>query len=159
MAGPQPFQPSTMAGAQSVQPSSGAWLVIIRWQPSAAPATRTNGCALAAPGLAGRLPLAAIELSPAMALEDGWLQSLCPSHSRWLKWLKWLSPSHLTQDGCDVASSAKRAHLEAGGNRYGCGSASPAMSTKDGCRVCVAAIGLEDVAALQLAQPSLGRWL
>ena len=45
----------------------------------------------------------------------GWLQSLCPSHSRWLKWLKWLSPSHLTQDGCDVASSAKRAHLEAGG--------------------------------------------
>ena len=45
----------------------------------------------------------------------GWLQSLCPSHSRWLKWLKWLSPSHLTQDGCDEASSAKRAHLEAGG--------------------------------------------
>ena len=42
----------------------------------------------------------------------GWLQSLCPSHSRWLKWL---SPSHLTQDGCDVARSAKRAHLEAGG--------------------------------------------
>ena len=32
-----------------------------------------------------------------------------------------------------------------------------AMSTKDGCRVCVAAIGLEDVAALQLAQPSLGK--
>ena len=71
MAGGQPFQPSTMAGAQSVQPSSGAWLVIIRWQPSAYPATRTNGCALAAPGLVGRLPLAAIELSPAMALEDG----------------------------------------------------------------------------------------
>ena len=39
----------------------------------------------------------------------GWLQSLCPSHSRWLKWLKWLSPSHLTQDGCDIASSAMRA--------------------------------------------------
>ena len=97
--------------------SSGAWLVIIRWQPSAAPATRTNGCALAATGLAGRLPLAAIELSPAMALEDGCNLCLCPSHSRWLKWLKWLSPSHLSQDGCDVASSAKRAHLEAGGNR------------------------------------------
>ena len=31
------------------------------------------------------------------------------------------------------------------------------MSTKDGCRVCVAAIGLKDVAALQLAQPSLGK--
>ena len=31
------------------------------------------------------------------------------------------------------------------------------MSTKeDGCRVCIAAIRLEDVAALQLAQPSLG---
>ena len=30
------------------------------------------------------------------------------------------------------------------------------MSTKDG-RVCVAAIGLKDVAALQLAQPSLGK--
>jgi len=38
------------------------------------------------------------------------------------------------------------------GGRYGCGSASPAMSTKDGSRVCVAAIRLEDVAALQLAQ-------
>ena len=62
---------STMAGAQPVQPSSGAWLVIIRWQPSATPATRTNGCALVAPGLAGRLPSAAIELSPAMALEEG----------------------------------------------------------------------------------------
>ena len=37
---------------------AGAWLVIIRWQPSAAPATRTNGCALAAPGLAGRLSAA-----------------------------------------------------------------------------------------------------
>ena len=35
------------------------------------PATRTNGCALVAPGLAGRLPSAAIELPPAMALEDG----------------------------------------------------------------------------------------
>ena len=31
------------------------------------------------------------------------------------------------------------------------------MSTKDGCRVCVAAIGLEAMAALQLAQPSLGK--
>ena len=39
----------------------------------------------------------------------------------------------------------------------GCGSASPDMSTKDGCCVCVAAIGLKDVAALQLAQPSLGK--
>ena len=60
MAGGQPFQPSTMAGAQSVQPSSGAWLVIIRWQPSTSPATRTNGCALVAPGLAGRMPSAAV---------------------------------------------------------------------------------------------------
>ena len=33
----------------------------------------------------------------------------------------------------------------------------PAMSTKDGCHVCVAAIGLKDVAALELAQPSLGK--
>ena len=44
-----------------------------RWQQSAAPATRTNGCASVAPGLAGQLPSAAIELPPAshVALEDG----------------------------------------------------------------------------------------
>ena len=28
---------------------------------------------------------------------------------------------------------------------------------RNGCRVCIAAITLEDVAALQLAQPSLGK--
>ena len=41
-----------------------------------------------------------------------WLQSLCSSHSRWLQWL-W--PSHLTQNGCDIASSAMRARPGAGG--------------------------------------------
>ena len=104
-----------MAGAQSVQPSSGAWLVIIRWQPSASPATRTNGCALVAPGLAGRLPSAAIiELPPAMALEEG-----CNLYDAAIvdgvEMAEMAAPSHLSQDGYDVASSAKRAHLEAGG--------------------------------------------
>ena len=49
---------------------------------------------------------------------------------------RWLRCSQLSQEGPPR------------GGRYGCGSASPAMSTKDGCRVCVAAIGLKDVAAL-----------
>ena len=66
---------------------------------------------------------------------------------------EWLSPSHLSQDGCDVASSAKRAHLEAGGVA--------AVVRLQPCllrmaAVCVA-IGLEAMAALQLAQPSLGK--
>ena len=33
----------------------------------------------------------------------------------------------------------------------------PCLPRMGGCRVCVAAIGLKDVAALQLAQPSLGK--
>ena len=53
--------------------------------------------------------------------------------------MKWLSPSHLyTQDGCDVASSAKRAHLEAGGVAAVV-RLQPSIRTKDGCPVCVAA--------------------
>ena len=59
------------------------------------------------------------------APEDGCTDcAVCPSHSRWLKWL-W--PSHLTQDGCDVASSAMRARAEA------CGVAD---SQNGPCRVC-----------------------
>ena len=110
----QLFQPSNMAGAQSVQPSSGAWLVIIRWQPSAAPATRTKWLRACRPRPRGTAAIGCHRIITSHG-SGGWLQSLCPSHSRWLKWLKWLSPSHLSQDGYDVASSAKRAHLEAGG--------------------------------------------
>ena len=93
-----------------LHPPSG--LVIIRWQPSASPATRTNGCALVAPCLPrGTAAIGCHRITTSHG-SGGWLQSLCPSHSRWLKWL---SPSHLSQDGCNVARSAKRAHLEAGG--------------------------------------------
>jgi len=59
--------------------------------------------------------------------------------------------SHLTQY-CQLSQEGSPRH-----RRYGCGSASPAMSTKDGCPVCIAAIGLKAMAALQLAQPSLGK--
>ena len=71
--------------------------------------------------------------------------------------------SHLTQDGCDVARSAKRGRGAGAGGMAALVRRQPCLpSTKDGCRVCVAAIGpLEDVASrcgctAQLAQPSLG---
>ena len=58
---------------------------------------------------------------------------------------KWLRYSQLSHEGPPR------------GVRYGCSSASPAVPTQDGCPVCIAAIGLEALAALQLAQPSLGK--
>ena len=71
--------------------------MIIRWQPPAAPATTHKWLRAFLPGLVGQLPSAAIELSPAMALEDGSCNLSVPAIvlSRWLKWLKWLSPSHI----------------------------------------------------------------
>ena len=81
------------------------WLVIIRWQPMAAvPRGRGRQARSHLCVWRGRRT-AAIELSPAMLRRMAAL-TVCPSHSRWLKCL---SPSHLTQDGCDIASSAMRA--------------------------------------------------
>ena len=58
---------------------------------------------------------------------------------------KWLRYSQLSHEGPPR------------GVRYGCSSELPAIPTQDGCPVCIAAIGLEAMAALQLAQPSLGK--
>jgi len=79
---------------------SHGW-VVIRWQPMATvPRGRGRQARSHLCVWRGRRT-AAIELSPAMLRMAALTERLCPSHSRWLKWL---SPSHLTQDGCDVAS-------------------------------------------------------
>ena len=120
------------------------WLVIIRWQPMAAaqwqPSREAGGgkraaiCACGGGG--GGLP--SIVTSHG---SGGWLHWLWLSHSRWVKWL---SPSHLTQDGCDVASSAMRARPGA------CGMAAAASFQPSLLRM----------AALCVLQPSAWRlWL
>ena len=59
---------------------------------------------------------------------------------------KWLRYSQLSHEGPPR------------GVRYGCSSELPAIHPyQDGCPVCIAAIVLEAMAALQLAQPSLGK--
>ena len=78
-------------------------------QLSLQPPSREAGATSAEPSVrAAGWPLSIITT----AMLRKWLQSLCSSHSRWLQWL-W--PSHLTQNGCDIASSAMRARPGAGG--------------------------------------------
>ena len=108
------FEPGTEAGWVESCAAIGKkarWLGFFSHQLSLQPPSREAGATSAEPfvrvaGAAGWL------LSIITSHAPEWLQSLCSSHSRWLQWL-W--PSHLTQNGCDIASSAMRARPGAGG--------------------------------------------
>ena len=123
-------------------PVSRAWLVVIRWQPMAAVPRRAR------PGATSAQPFVRVageadgchRIITSHAPEDG-CTDCAPAISRWLKWL-W--PSHLTQDGCDIASSAMRARPGA------CGMAAAASFQPTLLRM----------AALCVLQPSAWRlWL
>ena len=114
----------------------------LTWHPPSREAGTTSAGAICARGGGGGM--AAVDYHQPCC--GRWLHSLCSSHSRWLQWL-W--PSHLTQNGCDIASSAMHEGGPPRGGRYGCSSELPAIPTR-----------VLRMAALCVLQPSAWRlWL